>query len=199
MNLNDPVATALRAADAIERAGHRYALTGGLLMAAYGEPRETHDADVAVLDLTAEQARVALEAAGVRCTIPKFPAGGLRLGGLLVERVTLLGGDEDLGVNVLDLIRPRSARYAAAALDRATRVPLRDRTIVALSPEDFVVFKALATRDRDVEDAASVLRRSSAILDLSLIEREVEALAAEITDWDVRIRWAAIREQAAGK
>ena len=195
MNLDDPVATALRAAEALERAGRRYALTGGLLMAAYGEPRETHDADVAVTDLTAELARVALEAVGVRCTVPKFPAGGLPLGGLLVERVTLLGGDEDLGVNVLDLVRPRSARYAAVALDRATRVPLRDRTIVALSPEDFVVFKALATRDRDVEDAASVLRRSGDVLDLALIDAEVARLAAEIPDWDVRARWAAIRQR----
>lgn len=195
MNLDDPVATALRAAEALERAGHRYALTGGLLLAAYGEPRETHDADVAVTDLTAEQARAALEAAGVQCTIPKFPAGGLPLGGLLVERVALLGGNEDLGVNVLDLVRPRSARYAAAALDRATRVPLRDRTILALSPEDFVVFKALATRDRDVEDAASVLRRSRSFLDLDLVAREVESLATEITDWDVRARWEAIRHR----
>ena len=193
MDLQDPVATALRAAEALERQGHRYALMGGLLMAAYGEPRETHDADIAVADLAAEQARVALAAAGVRCVLPLFPPGGLRLGGLLVSRVTLLGGDEDLGVNVLNLVRPRSARYAAAALDRSLRVPLRDREIQALAPEDFVVFKALAARDRDVEDAASVLRRSGALLDLGLVEKEIEALAAEIPDHDVRPRWEAIR------
>ena len=44
MNLNDPVATALLAAEALDQAGQRYALFGGLLLAAYGEPRETRDA-----------------------------------------------------------------------------------------------------------------------------------------------------------
>jgi hypothetical protein len=29
--------------------------------------------------------------------------------------------------------------------------------------EDYVIFKALATRDRDIEDAASVLRRAAAL------------------------------------
>lgn len=57
MNLDDPVATALLVADTLERAGRRHALFGGLLLAAYGEPRETHDADIAVPDLTAEAAR----------------------------------------------------------------------------------------------------------------------------------------------
>ena len=62
-----------------------------------------------------------------------------------------------------------------------------------LAPEDFVIFKALSTRDRDVEDAASVLRRLGDIIDYTLIEREVAALAAEIPDWDVRAKWATIR------
>lgn|GEM_PF-3872155 len=48
MNLNDPVSTALLVAEALERSRCRYALRGSLLMAAYGEPRETRDADIAV-------------------------------------------------------------------------------------------------------------------------------------------------------
>jgi hypothetical protein len=31
------------------------------------------------------------------------------------------------------------------------------------------------------------------LLDFALVDREVEALAAEIPDWDVRSRWAAVR------
>ena len=59
MNLNDPVATALLVAEALDQSGRRYALFGGLLLAAYGEPRETRDADMAVVDLTADAARQA--------------------------------------------------------------------------------------------------------------------------------------------
>jgi hypothetical protein len=194
VNLDDPIATALVAADALGRAGRRYALYGGLLLAAYGEPRETRDVDVAVLDLTAETARLALEAAGLRGTVS---FDGVTFGGLSIGRVALLGGDEDVGLNVLDLVQPRSARYRSAAIARAVTVPLRGQTIQALSADDFVIFKALATRDRDVDDAASVLRRSPALLDLGFVEQEVAHLSAEIADWDVRHRWDLIRARAA--
>lgn len=189
MNLNDPVATALLVAEALDGSQQRYALFGGLLLAAYGEPRETRDADIAVMDLTAEAARQALEAAGLHSAV-SFEA--VTFGGLSVGRVALLGGDAHIGLNVLDLVRPRSPRYSRAALDRAVQVPLRGRAIQALAIEDFLIFKALATRDRDLDDAASVLRRSADLVDLSLVEREVDALAVEIADWDVHSRWAAI-------
>lgn len=193
MNLNDPIATALRVADALDRAGHLHALFGGLLLAAYGEPRETHDVDLAVLDVTADAARLALESSGVRSSI-SFEA--VTFGGLSISRLALFGGDEDTGLNVLDLVRPRSPRYRAAALARSVTAPVRDASVRALSADDFVVFKALATRDRDIDDAASVLVRSRELLDLDAIEHEIERLSAEIPDWDVRARWALIHARA---
>ena len=59
-----------------------------------------------------------------------------------------------------------------------------------------MIFKALATRDRDLDDAASVLRRSGDLLDLSLIDREVDRLAVEISDFDVRGHWKSIRARS---
>src|SRR5262245_53337330 len=151
---------------------------GGLAMAAYGEPRETKDADIAVLELTPDLVKTAIEAAGMPCAVTRSSQRGAVIGGFWISRVSLLG-DDVLGVNVLDLVRPRSDRYAGAALDRSVRGPLRDREIHLLAPEDFVIFKALSTRDRDVEDAASVVRRLGTLLDVALVDREVEALAAE--------------------
>jgi len=190
VNLNDPVATALIAAEALDRAGQRHALFGGLLLAAYGEPRETRDADVAVVDLTADAARQALEAHGLHSRVS---FDGMTFGGLAIGRVALRGGDEHVGLNVLDLVRPRSARYSVVAMARSVRVPLRDRMIRAVTAEDFVIFKALASRERDLDDAASVLRRSADLLDMTVIEHEIETLAVEIPDWDVRSRWATIQ------
>jgi hypothetical protein len=69
VNLDDPVATALRVAEALDRAGHRYALFGGLLLAAYGEPRETRDVDLAVMNLTVDAARAALDVAGLATAV----------------------------------------------------------------------------------------------------------------------------------
>jgi hypothetical protein len=61
--------------------------------------------------------------------------------------------------------------------------------------EDYVLFKALATRDRDADDAASVLRRMGEIVDYRMIEEEVQRLSREIPDWDVGARWEAIKSR----
>jgi hypothetical protein len=64
-----------------------------------------------------------------------------------------------LGLNTLGLVRPRSARHAEAAMGRSIGAPLRDRNVQVLTPEDFVLFKLLSTRERDLDDAISVVRR----------------------------------------
>lgn len=189
MDLKDPTTAALLAADALEKAELRHALYGGLLLAAYGEPRETRDVDLAVVDLATQAARDALAKAGIDSEVSFEET---RFGGLLVARLMLLGGEATLGLNTVDLVRPRSARYAEAALGRAVSAPLRDRTVRVLTPEDFVLFKLLSTRDLDLDDAVSVKRRGEG-LDEDLIRREVAALAREIPDFDVRRRHDAYR------
>ena len=49
--------------------------------------------------------------------------------------------------------------------------------------------KILATRDRDLEDAVPVVRSLASRIDIDLIERELQALAIEISDHDVMGRW----------
>lgn len=193
MDLNDPTTVALLAADALENAGVSYALYGGLLTAVYGDPRETRDADVAVIDVTATQARDALAAAGAR-TLITFE--DVRFGGLTVSRLTLLGGASDTGLNTVDLVRPRSARFAAGAVARAVVSTLREHRIRILALEDYVAFKVLSTRDRDLEDARAALHRSRAALEVALLERELAQLANELPDVDVSGRWAAVRSAA---
>jgi hypothetical protein len=190
MNLNDPTTVALLAADAFSGPGHVYALYGGLLTAVYGEPRETRDADVAVVDLTAHQARAALSHAGVEALIT---FEGVRFGGLLLSRLTIIGVTSQTGLNTVDLVRPRSDRYAHLALQRASDATLRDRPIRVLSLEDYILFKVLSTRDRDIDDASHALCRSGALADHELLSNEVEALATELSDVDVRGRWAAVQ------
>jgi predicted nucleotidyltransferase len=186
VDLSDPTDAALLCAEALDRAQLGFALYGGLVLAAYGEPRETRDVDVAVTELSAEAARRALEASGVRGIVA---FDDVVFGGVLVGRVSLLGGDEHLGLNVLDLVRPRSRRYGAVVLERAVASDMRGRTIRVVTAEDFVILKALATRDRDLDDAASVIRQSGDVMDFAQAARDVQALALEIPDWDVRSRW----------
>jgi len=51
------------------------------------------------------------------------------------------------------------------------------------------MLKILATRERDLEDAVTVVRSLASRIDMDLIERELEALAIEISDHDVMGRW----------
>jgi len=53
LDLSDPIAVLLAAADALNSAGFEIAAYGGLALAAYGTPRETRDADDAGAVLTA--------------------------------------------------------------------------------------------------------------------------------------------------
>lgn len=191
MDLTDPTGLALEIAEVLGGEGVEHALYGGLLLAAYGEARETKDADLAVVRADAPQAATALERRlGLRCT-PAFdrrPFGGLRIG-----RVTLIEGDE---LNTLDLVEPADPAYAVRALGRSLSSTLRERRIRVLSPEDFVVFKILSSRELDLRDAASVVWGLGAELDVAQVEREVERLEEALRFHPVRARWDRIREQA---
>jgi hypothetical protein len=182
LDLDDPTAIALAIFRALSDRRIEAALYGGLALAAYGEPRETRDADFAVAALSGAAAAEALTAIGVR---PVLAFDRARFGGLLISRITLAEGGGRAGLNTVDLVEPRSARFAASALERAVTGALRGTPIRVLSPEDFVLFKLLSTRDRDLEDAGTVLRAADLPLDRSFIDAEAVRLAAEIPDHDV--------------
>ena len=186
IDLNDPVAVLLAAFQALERAGVEAAAYGGLALAVYGEPRETKDADLAVAGgVSAAQGEAALRAAGFD-VILAFDR--MRFGGQLVSRLTLIGGAAG-SLNTADLVEPRSSRYAHEVLARSLTGSLRQEPLRVVSPEDFVVLKILATRERDLEDAVTVVRSLATRIDMKLIERELEALAIEISDHDLMGRW----------
>lgn len=193
LDLDDPTAVALAIFRALSARRIEAALYGGLALAAYGEPRETRDADFAVAALAGTAAAEAIGDIGVQFVLA-FDRE--RFGGLLVSRITLAEGGGRAGLNVLDLVEPRSPRFAAEALARAVTGALRGVTIRVLSPEDFVLFKLLSTRDRDMEDAATVLRAPDLPLDHAFIDAEARRLAAEIPDHDVAGRLARLRPSA---
>lgn len=186
MQLDDPTALALLAADALRRAGIDHALYGGLLLAAYGEARETRDADMAVAGATATDAAHALETTGLRTTVALERA---RFGGRWLSRVMLVGGVDGSDLNTLDLVEPLSSAYARRALDST----LRGQPIRLLTPEDFVVFKVLSARDKDVDDAASVLAALGSEIDRERIEAEVVGLQEDVPDHPVVARWRRAR------
>jgi len=195
IDLTDPTATLLLVVRALRDRGIEAAVYGGLALAAYGEPRETKDADLAVVGVSAAQGEDALRKAGldVLVTFDRVPFGGN-----LVTRLTVIGGAGLTGLNTADLVEPRSARYAQCALARAIDASVRGEAVRVVSPEDFVIFKALSTRERDLEDAATVVRALGPALDMAAVQREAALLAGEIADHDTPGRLARIVALAAG-
>lgn len=189
MDLRDPIAVALGAAEALGGLGIPHALYGGLLLAAYGEARETRDADLAVIQADAREAAGRLEQHfGVRCLLAFEEQ---RFGGLLLSRLTLL---EEEALNSVDLVTPVDSAYAARALDRCLESSLRDRAIRVLTPEDFVVFTLLSSRDRDLDDARSVVEGLGDDLDLEAIAAEVVVLSGDPAH-PLEERWARLRSR----
>ena len=193
IDLTDPIATLLVVVRALRDAGIEGAVYGGLALAAYGEPRETRDADLAVFGVETTMAESALQRAGVDATIA---FDRVVFGGNTVSRLTLLGGDGATGFNTADLVEPRSARYAEAALARAIEGSLRGEALRVIGPEDFVLFKALSTRERDIEDAAAVIRALGPRLDQDTLRRESALLAQEIPAHDTAARLSRILARA---
>jgi hypothetical protein len=175
LDLDDPTAIALAIFRALSDRRIEAALYGGLALAAYGEPRETRDADFAVAAVGGAAATEALTAIGVR---PVLAFDRARFWGLLTSRITLAEGGGRAGLNTVGLVEPRSARFAASAPERAVTGALRGTPIRVLSPEDFVLFKLLSTRDRDLEDAGPVLRAADLPFDRSFIAPTTTSLVA---------------------
>jgi hypothetical protein len=185
MDLDDPIALALGIAEALRAEGLPHALYGGLLLAAYGEARETRDVDIAMAHADAASVVGVL---GARLGLRTIRAFDRRVfGGLVISRITLVEGDD---LNTLDLVEPRDVAYATRALRRALESSLRSRPIRVLTAEDFVLFKLLSTRERDLADAESVVRSLGPDLERELIEDEVSSLAAgSAAGQDVTARW----------
>jgi len=186
IDLSDPVSLALLTGRLLRQAKIDHALYGGLLLAAYGEARETRDADFAVFEIDLESTRRALEDAGLTTSI-SFTE--VVFGGLTLSRIAVLGDRVAAGLNTVDLVRPRSDRFARGVLERSVDAPLRSQMITVVSPEDFVLLKLLSTRGRDIDDARSVLSHIGDSLDNDLIKEEVGALARELPDVPIETKY----------
>lgn len=191
MDLNDPVAVLLSALRALERAGIQAATYGGLALAIYGEPRETKDADLAVVGVSGTEAEAALRAEGFDVLLAWER---MIFGGQFVTRLTLFGGAAG-SLNTVDLIEARSSRFAADVLARSLTGSLREQSLRVVTPEDFILLKVLATRERDLEDVTTVLRSLGEQIDRALVEREVSLLASEIPDHEVAARWRQVQSK----
>jgi hypothetical protein len=171
----------------LDDAGIPYMLTGSFASAYHGVPRATQDIDLVIAPSRNQ----------LRALVSRFPPGEYYVDeGAALEA---LAGESTF--NVIDLVTGwkidficrKSRPFSRAEFDRRTRVDLEGLAIFIATAEDVVLAKLDWARQggsqRQVEDAAGVLRVRGDQLDLGYLTHWVEALG-------VQAEWAAARRLA---
>jgi len=155
----------------------RYLVVGGLAVVVVGEPRTTADADVIVFVSPAEADSLIRAAA---------EAGFDLQADVERERLSCTGTMRfRRGRFQLDLITA-SLPFEETARERATRHELFGVSLPFPSPEDLILFKILAGRDKDMLDATGIARRHRGRLDIPYLEQTLLAIcdaAEDVSLW----------------
>jgi hypothetical protein len=161
----------LECVDAFVRAGIDYMVVGGMAVIVLGTPRLTVDVDIAVaVDARDPQAvQRLIKILGSR--IHEMPRGAdefVRDTGVLPFRHPS-GVKVDLGVS--------ENPYALSAMARAVILDVEGRPVKFCSPEDLILHKLLADRNKDRDDIKGLLRTLGKTLDRTYLDPLVEQLA----------------------
>jgi hypothetical protein len=162
----------------LEREGVRYLVIGGLAVVAVGEPRTTADADV-IAFMTAVEAE---------SLISKASRAGFELReDVERERLAMTGTlrfrRQPFQIDLITASLP----FEEIAFRRAHYHELFGMRLPFSSPEDLILFKVLAGRDKDLLDAIGVARRHHGRLDRNYLEQTLQQLcelAEDLAPWD---------------
>ena len=159
----------------LENAEVPYMLTGSVASSFHGEPRSTLDLDV-VIDPTREQLLRFVR----QFPSPDYYSDEQQALDALAHRsqFNILDNVSDWKI---DLIIAENSEYGRTAMSRRRRVEVSGTKVFVCSPEDVVIAKLrwakIQTSDRQLRDAAGILRTQGDSLDLEYIEAWVKKLA----------------------
>ena len=178
-----------KAFDFLEGAGVRHLVIGGLAVGAIGEARTTGDVDViAFVSPDDAVALIALASEAGFDVHPEIEQERLRATGTLRFRH---------GLFQLDIILA-SLPFEEAAYTRAVRKRLFGRLVPFPTPEDLIVFKVLAGRDKDILDAVGVARRHLPTLDRRYLETTLQDICDLAEDMEPWRRLESVLRKAGG-
>jgi len=166
------------AVEALDEAGLRYAVIGGLAAGAWGVNRSTRDADL-YAEMPGDRRaslRVALEPKGFH--VPAMLEELERFG---VFRSRSSGG---VFVDIFDAVGP----LGEALLARRRELRVFGGTLWVTAPEELFLLKAFSDRERDFEDLVSLASLPALRLDLPYIEQWAKRLDQSIGGNDVSER-----------
>lgn len=142
-----------RIAVALANAGLPYMVFGGQAVLLYGEPRLTRDIDVTLGVDPSQTAAIIDMIRGLGFhVLTQKPEEFVR------ETLVLPALEPESGVRI-DFVFSLS-QFERAAIQRSRPVDVDGISVQFISLEDLIVMKLLASRPRDLEDVASILRKN---------------------------------------
>jgi hypothetical protein len=148
--------------------GWRFCFIGGIAVQRWGMPRFTQDVDITL------RTGLGTEAEFIDTLMGHFPARLRNARQFAMDHRVLLartasGIDLDIALGAFP--------FEEACIARASLWKLSDLlSLITCSPEDLIILKAFASRDRDWADVESVLTRQHGRLDLARIRKELPPL-----------------------
>jgi predicted nucleotidyltransferase len=150
-----------------------YVVVGGLAAAFQGEPRATNDVDFMVTVDTARVWRLAEEAQRAGFDVdPHLADLHWRMNGFV--RLWLGPPGEQVAVDLMAC----ATEFLREAAWRAQQALLMGRRVPIASPEDLILFKLAAYRDKDVPDITAIFQRHEAEVDREYLRKWATWFAA---------------------
>ena len=154
---------------ALDQNGVDYMLTGSFASAYHGTPRSTQDIDI-VVEATAAQLRDLVNSLPVGQYYSDLDAA------LQAHKAESMFNVIDLSTGwKIDFILRKSRPFSREEFRRRTRVNLQEVSLFVASAEDVVIAKLewsrLAQSQRQIDDAAAILRARRETLDHRYIEK----------------------------
>ena len=154
--------------EALERSKIAYMICGSLASSLYGRARATNDVDV-VIDPTTKQLDEFL-----RCVPEPYYVSPEAATDALARRGMFNAVDPPVGAKV-DLVIRKERSFSVQELSRRRRLSFTSGTAFFASPEDVILSKlewaGLGGSDRQLDDAAHVVRVQGSALDVDYLRR----------------------------
>ena len=176
-----------RLASALHAADVPYMLTGSYASSVHGIPRATRDVDIIIFPTREQLTRLVEQ---LPCTSYYVDLNDAL--DALRHRTQFNVIDRATGWKV-DFIIPPFSEFNIEEFERRRTVDVEGSSLFVASPEDIIVAKLqwaqAGSSERQLDDAASVLRAQGPALDLPYVEGWVRKLGLEE-------QWRAVREKA---
>ena len=156
--MSSPRAILLASLDTVDSGDFDYLLYGGLAAGLWGEPRYTEDVDFVLFVAERHAYRFLRVAAKHGFAVDE----DLAIQQIQVSGWARLPFGESKSPWHLDLTLGDSP-FDKSALARRKPVELFDRKLWVASPEDLLIYKLVAWRDRDVMDVNAIVKRQKSL------------------------------------